>query len=419
MNFNDGLENLVSGIGTDKDKSVHYNYTFTPLVQHQIEAMYRGSWLSRKIIDIIPDDMTREWRTWQAEQAEIIYEVERALAVKEKINEAKKWARLFGGAAILIGDGTDTPHKPLEINSMPKDGIKYLRVFSRYDLSPQDIENDLSSPYYKLPKSYSINSVNIHRSRFVFFDGLPLPPLARENNQGWGDSVFDAIHEAILHCGATNGNIMALINEMRLDIVKVPELGNNLSTQEGEKKLIKRFNLANRLKSTINMLLLGADETHEQKQADLSGLPDLMRLFLQVAAGAADIPITRLLGQSPSGLASTGESDIRNYYDNIRSQQNTDLRAEIEPLDIALIRHTFGNYPEGISYEWNSLWQMSPQEKADVDNKNAQTDKIYLDSALFPEEVMQKTISDKLVETGAYSSLDQHLKDYVGEDAED
>ena len=411
MMYTDGLENLVSGIGTDQDKTTHYNYTFTPIPQYEADAMYRGDWLSRKIIDIIPDDMTREWRTWQAEQAEEVYKAEKSLAVKEKINEAKKWARLYGGAAILIGDGTDKPEQPLEVNSITKDGIKYLRVFSRYDLSPGEINSDLSSEYFKLPEIYSINGISIHRSRFVIFDGLPLPPRARETNQGWGDSVFDAIKEAILHCGATNGNIMALINEMKIDIVKVPALDDNLSTQDGTNRLTKRFNLANRLKSTIRMLLLGADETYEQKQANLNGLPELMRLFLQVAAGAADIPITRLLGQSPSGLASTGESDIRNYYDNIRSQQNTDLRAELEPLDNALIRHTLGDYPEGISYEWNSLWQMSPQEKADVDHKNAQTDKIYIDSALFPDEALRKSITDKLVENGTYPSLDQHILD--------
>ena len=43
----------------------------------------------------------------------------------------------------------------------------------------------------------------------------------------------------------------------------------------------------------------------------------MVRTFLQVAAGAADIPVTRLLGQSPAGLSATGESDTRNYYDMI------------------------------------------------------------------------------------------------------
>jgi hypothetical protein len=33
----------------------------------------------------------------------------------------------------------------------------------------------------------------------------------------------------------------------------------------------------------------------------------------------------RLLGQSPAGLNSTGESDWRNYYDGINARQNKDL----------------------------------------------------------------------------------------------
>ena len=54
----------------------------------------------------------------------------------------------------------------------------------------------------------------------------------------------------------------------------------------------------------------------------------MVRTFLQVAAGAADIPVTRLLGQSPAGLSATGDSDTRNYYDMIAARQELDLRPQ-------------------------------------------------------------------------------------------
>ena len=66
------------------------------------------------------------------------------------------------------------------------------------------------------------------------------------------------------------------------------------------------------MKSINNLLLLGDGETWSRQAIDFGGLPEMVRCFLQVAAGAADIPVTRLLGQSPSGLSATGESDTRN-----------------------------------------------------------------------------------------------------------
>jgi uncharacterized protein len=41
--------------------------------------------------------------------------------------------------------------------------------------------------------------------------------------------------------------------------------------------------------------------------------------FRKIVSGAADIPVTRLLGQSPAGMNATGTSDMKNYHDRIQS----------------------------------------------------------------------------------------------------
>ena len=92
------------------------------------------------------------------------------------------------------------------------------------------------------------------------------------------------------------------------------------------------------MKSINNLLLLGDGETWSRQSIDFAGLPEMVRTFLQVAAGAADIPVTRLLGQSPAGLSATGDSDTRNYYDMIAARQELDLRPQLERLDALLLR---------------------------------------------------------------------------------
>ena len=55
--------------------------------------------------------------------------------------------------------------------------------------------------------------------------------------------------------------------------------------------------------------LIDDGETWARQKIDFAGLPEVVRTFLQVAAGAADIPVTRLRGQSPAGLSSAGDHD--------------------------------------------------------------------------------------------------------------
>ena len=77
----------------------------------------------------------------------------------------------------------------------------------------------------------------------------------------------------------------------------------------------------------------------------------MVRTFLQVAAGAADIPVTRLLGQSLAGLSATGDSDTRNYYDMIAARQELDLRPQLERLD-ALLLSAAGIDPGAVRFEF-------------------------------------------------------------------
>lgn len=64
-NFLDGLRNAITGQGTSRDPRTASAYCATrALTQHEIHAAYSGSGLLKKIIQIPPLDMVREWRDW-------------------------------------------------------------------------------------------------------------------------------------------------------------------------------------------------------------------------------------------------------------------------------------------------------------------------------------------------------------------
>lgn len=52
MWLTDRLANLVSGMGTAKDKSSSTRFHFTPISPGELEAAYRSNWIARKIVDV-------------------------------------------------------------------------------------------------------------------------------------------------------------------------------------------------------------------------------------------------------------------------------------------------------------------------------------------------------------------------------
>ena len=104
MKLIDGFKNIIKGLGTSKDARMNTYYAQGSRID-QITAnnLYVYNWMARKVVDIPIDDATRKWRNLLIPDADKKKEIEEALKkfeVKNKINQAYKWARVFGGAVI-------------------------------------------------------------------------------------------------------------------------------------------------------------------------------------------------------------------------------------------------------------------------------------------------------------------------------
>ncbi len=134
------------------------------------------------------------------------------------------------------------------------------------------------------------------------FLGNPLPDPQLYGAQPWSDSVLQSLYDAVHAVAVTGAGATSLVHEAKVDIVTVPNLSEHLSNAATTAQLSARFSYAAAMKSINNLLLLGDGETWSRQSIDFGGLPEMVRTFLQVAAGAADIPVTRLLGHRGSHL---------------------------------------------------------------------------------------------------------------------
>ncbi|MHB9798467.1 anti-CBASS protein Acb1 family protein [Pseudomonas sp. MT3] len=423
--LSDKLVNFVANLGTERDKAAGSFYAPVLLTDEQLQNAYRGAWFPRKVIDIPAKDATRRWRAWQAskQQIEKIEAEEKRLQVRARTKEALTKARLWGGAAIFIGTGDSDTSKPLDPDRLGKGGIKYLTVMSRRDLSATEQDRDVMSPNYGKPKAYRLggSAIEIHPSRLVIFTGADIPDqdLASGNQFGWGDSILQAVFEAIQQIDSTMANVASLIFEAKVDIIRVPDFMQGMQDPSYEKKLLERFRLAATAKGINGALLLDKEEEYESKSANFGTLPDIMDRFMQAGCGAADIPATRMLSQSPAGMNSTGEADLRNYYDRIQSSQELDITPAMSVLDECLVRSALGSRPPEIHYVWNSLWQTTAKERAEIGKTTAETIKIIVETKLFPADAISKAAETLLVENSVMPGLESAIEEFGSEVPED
>jgi phage-related protein (TIGR01555 family) len=420
--MNDSLRNLVAGLGDPlRDKMAGAYYGFQLLDDFQLGNIYRSNWLGKKIINIPALDAVRKGRDWQAEtdQIEEIEAEEARLGYWAKLLQAKTLARLWGGAAIYIGTKDGNLSEPLDVERMGKGGITYLTVVSRRDVSPGEVEQDVLSAFHGLPKYFEVTGssttsmVRIHPSRLAIFIGEPVGDslLSVGSNYGWGDSVLEAVYSAMKNADATAANIASLVFEANVDIFRIPDFMASLSDPEYRARLLERFSLASAAKGNNRALVLDKYEEYDRKQISFATLPEVMQSFLQMVSGAADIPVTRLLGQSPAGMSATGESDMLNYYDRISSIQNLEMTPALHRLDECLIRSAIGSRPEEIFYSWAPLKQMTEKELAEIGKMNAETANTLVTSGLFMPAELRTVVTTQLVESSFYPGLDQAVEE--------
>jgi len=428
----DSFSSLLAGFGGPKDKARSMKPILDLLTQHDLEALYRADWISKKVVDIPAFDACRAWRDWECEEdkAEDLKQSEKDLGIQGKLFQCLIKSRLYGGAVMLMGIKNQKFEDELDIESVGKDDLAFVHVISRWHIAAGTLIRDITSPWYGQPSYYMRSNtpvapvvelnppleesglgykpgstIFIHPSRVIRLVGSEYPDI--ENSpDAWGDSSLQPIHDAIRDAGLVTSSIAAMIAEAKLDVVRIPGLTNSLATDEGTQMIYNRFANAMAAKSVIHTLLLDKDEEWERKQLSFSGMDKVMQMYLMIVCGAADIPATRLLGKSPDGMNASGDSDSRNYYDRLGADQTVRLGPAMSPLDEVLIRHTFGSRDKSITYEWNSLWQESDDVKAGTALKKSQSFQIDVNSAIMDPEVLKRGREAQLIADDVYPGLD-------------
>lgn len=421
----DSLINCVSGMNTSSDKRTYgkFGLQHLPLVYEELDAMYSESWLAYKVVSIIPEDMTRNWRTFDTEtvtpeQKKEFTRFETMLGVKRKIFEALSWARLYGGAMVFpIIEDSGPLDEPFDLDLVKLDSLKNIATIDASSVFPAGpICYDITSPQYLRPDFYAVvgdtTDNKIHHSRLIRFDGVSVPRRLLERNRFWSQSNLVTSYQAIRDAESSLGAVASLLQEANIDFISVKNLAMMLAADQKE-NILDRIEVASLMKSNHNMMMLDSEEQLNNRSIQFAGLQQIVESALVSVAASTDIPVTRFLGTSAKGLNATGEGDLEHYYDSVSAKQENQLKTPLSQLDMIMAKSLWGEVPEDFEFSFVPLYQESALQKSQRELVDAQKDQIYLANNVVTEDVVSAKLKDEKVYPGISEEFIESIKALV------
>lgn len=384
----DGYSNALAFLGEDSPLISAGTFHRSGLTSQTelLTVTYRENWLAKRIIDMPCEDMTRAWYRLSTNlpEAELhrLKRLEAKHSVKQEIANAIRWARLYGGAlALIVIRGEERRlDLPLDTDVLMPGCFQGLLVLDRAQgIEPStELVVDLDDPDFGLPMFYTVTleanevtRVRIHHSRVLRFIGRELPRMETIAENYWGASELEHIWEELQKRSATSANIAQLIFQANITTLKMGNLGEHLAFGDENMRntLLETLQNENRLRTSYGLQLMSSDDSLENHSYSFGGLSEIYEAFMMDMAGAAEIPATKLFGRSPQGMNSTGEADLRNYYDTIAEMQERHLRPALEKLLPVMAISCWGYAPEDMEIIFEPVMTTSPAERAELVQK--------------------------------------------------
>lgn len=408
------LVNPASGMGTARDRSVYTQIGTTNLLtRDEVEQAYSGDWLCRRVVDLLAYEATKNpplfvlgGQEGQLKRAaKMIAAVQQsitALDVMTVLREAAILARLYGGAAIIMGlDDGQEADQPLNAGSLRR--VAWLRAVDRHHITPGPSMNPMSPDIYQLNvgsggaslpgDNTAAGTQYVHPDRVLRIEGEFLPSILRRTNQGWGASVLQRMIGVWKQYRTATAASAAMVDAWDLFFHRITGLSQLIAA--GKEDAIRKRLEANTLgRSVWRSMVIDESEEIGWINRSVGGVSDIIDRLRDDLQGATGLDHTILFGQSPSGLGATGRLEERNLAKSVIGYANGHLKAPLHRLTELLLLSregpTQGRVPDVWDIEFQSPFEVYPEEQAALRASVAQTDALYIgQGVLRPEEVAQ------------------------------
>lgn len=408
------LVNAMTKMGTSRDRNTHTKVGLPSLLSRQeIEALYAGSWLCRRVVHLWAGEATRcgwdiglgdgEKKTARKNSDKLVAYGERR-KLRRYVREAMRQSRLYGGAAllVLVDDGTSSIQGlGEEINWKRLRTVKGFHVLDRDKIwpssswagvgEPEQYEfNTEADPALARVGLEGHNTITIHASRVLRFEGDPAPVDMRGALNWWGMSVLQGLWDVFKRYETGQQSASQILHDFDLFVHKIPDLARMLSAGK-EDEITRRFEIQALVRSVYGALLLGGQEEGNYISRSAAGISDVLESLKVEVTGATGIPHTKLWGESPSGMGSTGRSEDQAFSADVADLQDEVLAAPLRQFyELAMKAQDapFRDPPEDWLIKFKPTYVRTEEETADLYQKVSSAHASWVSSRILqPHEI--------------------------------
>ena len=373
---------------------------------YDLAEKYQYNGLFSKIIDRPAEEACKHGLDYNVSDSELAAYLDDALDRldwEEKATAAIRWARLFGGAIIVMllddGRGLEEPVNWQDIRS-----VEELRVYERAVVQPDpEVYRTGTAEYFDISSTYG-GTFRVHRSRCLLFKNGTLPEYGTaQQYYYWGLPEYIRIKRDLSIALRTHTNAANMIEKSVQPVYKQRGLQSMLAGPNGDEMELKRLQVLDASRGMMNTIAIDMEgEEYDFKTFQMSGTKEILDSACNLLSAVTCIPQTILFGRSPAGENATGESDLENYYNFVEGIQKRMLKKNVRTLIKAIVQAgiydgSIAENPGIIKPSFPPLWSLTETERAQVDlvraqteQANAQTVQMYMDMQIIgPEEVRQ------------------------------
>jgi phage-related protein (TIGR01555 family) len=391
-----------------------------------ILSLYRSSWMIRKVIDTVSNDMYQTFPVIDSEldpaQITQMEKVIRSTRVLTKLRTCCKWGRLFGGAgAIIILEGIDDLSTPLRLDDIELGSFKGLIPLDRWSglIPGPEINSDISDPAsFGLPTYYTATmdggEAVIHHSRILRFTGRELPQWEVQTELYWGMSEVEILFDELKKRDYSSWNIVSLLTRAQVLSVEDPQLATLMSGAGGTDKafnqFVNRMEAISQLLNNQGLLVLGKDGHLQQTSYSFGGISDVYHEFMKDYAAAAEMPYEMIFGREPGSggggnYSSNGQSSLQLYDNLIEQKRSADANPVIDQLLPIMCMSTWGFVPDDLRYHWSPIRSMGDQERYDLGKSLVESVLMAYNADLITKKEARKELAQQSVTHGLFSNI--------------
>ena len=430
----DGYSNVPANLGAGANNLVQTaNYVMERFTwdYYTINILFRDNWIAKAIIEKPANEMLKNGFSIHSQiepdKIDKIMNIWQKTKTQNKFLRCLKWARLYGGCLLIpMIENQGDLSKPLDYETIMPDSYKGCFTVDRWSgVSPSiELVDNITDPDFGQPEYYDVSdnttgkTFRIHHSRVIKMIGREMPYWEEIAETYWGASELEHVYTELKKRDDTSANISFLIFLANIRVFKMDGMSQMLSIgdQQAAQRVYETMKTMNHLMCNTGTLAIDKEEDFAMHGYSFTGINDVYESFMLDISGAAEIPVDKLFGRSPSGFNSGAET-LQNYYDTIDEKRETYVREPLEKIVKIITMSALGEIPDDIEIDFNPVRRPSDLEKSDLAQKNAQPIFDAYAGGLIGKGTALKELKQQSDITGLWTNItDEMIQEAYNED---